>query len=84
MNSPFDIPLSSIALKRLSAETVKVFQQGQHGGQGGQGGDNCRNQDPDSWSILYSDIANNFYIIEVEEEWGKYALFRYEGTNPLR
>jgi len=40
MNSPFDIPLSSIVLKRLSAETVKVFQQGQHGGQGGQGGDN--------------------------------------------
>lgn len=82
MNSPFDIPLSSLALKRLSAETVKVFQ-GQQGGQGGSGqGNPCENQKPSRWSILYSDIPNDFYIIQVEEEWGKYRIYEYEGTNP--
>ena len=82
MNSPFDIPLSSIALKRLSAETVHVFQ-GQQGGQGGQGsGTPCENNEPDDWSILYSDTANDFYLIQVEEEWGKYRIYEYEGTNP--
>ena len=82
MNSPFDIPLSSLALKRLSAETVKVFE-GQQGGQGGGGqGNPCENQKPSTWNILYSDTANDFYIISVEEEWGKYRIYQYEGTNP--
>ena len=83
MNSPFDIPLSSLARKKLCAETVHVFQA-QQGGQGGGGGQGnpCENQNPSSWNILYSDTANDFYIISVEEEWGKYRLYQYEGTNP--